>query len=196
VDGVRTLGVDNLLWRREEDEPERLSGELCNQLWRFRRAADELALTRDRAKIFHWQREVRRDAHDALEQHFKTKVGQGDAHALGLNPAKGFEVHTTRFALRVGPDGQLLSQAIVALLQEDHTRPLGNANFESGATVIADLAAQKVRYVIRKSAGSKQRFEQQRDYALAVERESGGSTYFRAGTDEPFAALHDPKGGF
>jgi hypothetical protein len=160
----------------------------------LRNAATAHAFARDRARIFEWQRAVRRDVHKALEDHFKKPVGPADADVLGLDPAREFEVHTARFAMRVGPDGQLLSQAILGLLQttpKDDERPAGEIPIEGGCTVIADLGTRRFRYIIRKNARSESRRDAQRAYAAI---RGGGSAYWGAG-DEPFAALHGAAGG-
>jgi hypothetical protein len=198
VEEVRTVGVESLLWRRECDEAERLSPEFCSRLWEFRKDADAHTFATDRETIFHLQREARRNIHDAIADHFeKTKMSPSDARILGLDPSYGFEVHTARFATRVGPDGQLLTQAIMMLLQEDRKRTLGGLNFEGGCAIIADLTSQAVRYIIRKSIRSKSRFAQQKEFALAACRRGDSHPYFRADgkNDEPFAALH-AHGGF
>jgi hypothetical protein len=194
VDEVRNVSVESLLWRREQDEPQRLSSKFCDELWAFRDEADAHALTRDREKIFHLERAVRAQIHDALKTHFKnTTEGAADATILGLDGAKGFEVHAARFATRVGPDGQLLTQAIITLLQEDHDRQVFAENFEGGCTIIADLSTQTVRYIIRKSIISQTRFDRQKEFTLAGGRFGDRMAYFRV--DEPFAALHI-KGGY
>lgn len=196
VEEIRTVSSESLLWRREKDEPQRLSREFCDKLWQFRLKADAHAFITDREKLFHLQRSVRGIIHRSLAEHFKTKLGPADACILGLDPTYGFEVHTARFASRVGPDGQLLTQAIIVLLQEDRKRKLGEDDFEGGCTIIADLSTQTVRYIIRKSITSNSRFDRQKEFALAIDREGDRQAYFRAGgKDEPFAALH-AKGGF
>jgi hypothetical protein len=196
VSDVRTLGVESLLWRRDSNELERLSDDLSNRLWQFRDAATALAFTRERKKIFDWQRLVRRDVHKALLEHFATHPqGASDARVLGLDPARDFEVHSARFAMRVGPDGQLLSQAIVGLLQADKDRLIDGVPFEGGSTVIADLAAKQIRYIIRKNVASAERFAQQRDYAASLAMRGGECAYFQPDTAEPFAALHQPRSG-
>ncbi len=199
VDEVRTVSVESLLWRREKDESQRLSSEFCDRLLEFRAQADLYAFTTDREIIFHRQRVVRGKVHDSIKNHFKSaKTGPNDACILGLDPGNGFEVHTARFATRVGPDGQVLTHMIIVLLQEDRKRPLDDvSNFEGGCTIIADLSSQTIRYIIRKSIDSDSRFERQKDFSLALTREGDSQAYFRADgkKDEPFAALH-AKGGF
>jgi Subtilase family len=198
VDEVRTISVESLLWRRESDEPQRLSRHFCERLWEFRTSAYKHAFTADRKTIFHLQRAVRSRIHKSIADHFQSGAsGSDDARTLGLDCSHGFEVHAARFAARVGPDGQLLSQMIITLLQEEHRHRLPDGNFEGGCTVVADLSTQTVRYIIRKSFTSQSRFERQRQFALAADRSGDRLTYFRAGgqKDEPFAALH-AKGGF
>ena len=40
-----------------------------------------------------------------------------DAEYMGLDPEKKFEVHTARFALRTKPDGGVVPQLLVTVLQ-------------------------------------------------------------------------------
>lgn len=198
VDEVRTVSVESLLWRSERDEPERLSRHFRERLWEFRNSAYAHAFTADRKTIFQLQRSVRRKIHESIADHFQSgESGREDAGILGLKRSHGFEVHAARFAARVGPDGQLLSQLILTLLQEDHRNRLPDGNFEGGCTIVADLSTQAVRYIIRKSFTSQSRSDRQKQFALAADRSGDRLTYFRSGgeKDEPFAALH-AKGGF
>ncbi len=114
---------------------------------------------------------------------------------LGLSPSLSFEVHSVRFAIRVGPDGQMLSQAIISVLQDDAQRSVGEIPFEGGCTIIADLSNRQVKYIIRKNVTSETRLDQQRTYARQAAMRGERSAYFRGDAKEPFAALHLAKGG-
>jgi hypothetical protein len=189
VPDVRTLSVESLLWRPARDEQRQLSTELLDQLRGLRDAASAHAFNTDRRKIFHWQREVRRDVHRRLKSRFQQKGGELDAEILGLapDPQQSFEVHAVQFAMRTGPDGQLTSQVILRLLQE-HAKEAGGTAFEGGSTVIADLATAQVRYIIRKNVCSEPRQQRQEEAAALAAAAVQNSIYFHF--REPFAGLH------
>jgi hypothetical protein len=142
---------------------------------------------------------MRRDLHDWLKPHLATHPeGRTDAAFLGIDPdpRRGFEVHTARFALRPGPDGDIDAQLLGGILQ-DMTIP-GDPNvpgsqamtFQGGSTIIGDLRRLKFRYCVRKNVASVTRQAQQRAFA-ATSLESPKTTYFgTAETLEPFAAMH------
>jgi hypothetical protein len=143
---------------------------------------------------------MRRDIHQWLRGHFQSdpKGGQ-DAAYLGIDPAHPFEVRSARFAYRTSPDGGMIPQLLVNLLQEqmapvDPSFPAGEQMpFQGGCTIIGDLRRAKVRYCIRKSFNSQSRLEYQQQFAQEF-RASARSTYFGPssglGAVEPFAALH------
>ena len=77
---------------------------------------------------------------------------------MGLDPDKKFEVHTARFALRTKPDGGVVPQLLVTVLQAaevpaDDSDPDGpKMIFEGGSSIVADLQRKVVKYCIRKKA--------------------------------------------
>ena len=111
-----------------------------------------------------------------------------------------FEVHSLNVAQRVGPDGDLLNQLIVAITQQctlplDPARPDGPTfTFRSGCNLILDLDDFTLRCQVLKPIWDDERQRRQREF---VQQSSGGSlraAYFtplRSGaTFEPFALLH------
>ena len=118
---------------------------------------------------------------------------------LGLKPRKSFEVHTARIAIRSSPDGGVVPQLLIGILQRERKPGLelpggavGNPLwFEGGCTIIADLRRREVKYCIRKGIASDQRLLRQQRFALESAH-TLRATYF--GTDgrvaEPFAAIH------
>ena len=68
-----------------------------------------------------------------------------DAAYLGLDPGTGFEVRTARLAFRTSPDGGMLPQLIVSILQRRAIEGAGNPMFEGGCTVIADLRNRRIK---------------------------------------------------
>ena len=201
---LRTLSPDSLLWRTPEGDELRPSQALQDGLQRVRHYASEFLFaqaddgsTEPREKVFHLHRATRRDLHDWLKEHFATHAeGRSDAAFLGINAARGFEVHTARFALRPGPDGDIDAQLLVGILQETTIPADPNVpgsqpmSFEGGSTIIGDLRRLKIRYCVRKNVGSATRQARQQAF-MATGLESPRTTYFGAAeTLEPFAAMH------
>jgi hypothetical protein len=211
--GVPTLSVSALLWRRPGEELLEPSSYLLNHLGLLRELTWEYLYTTDRERIFQAQRQLRKDLHGWLAEHFRGHAdGANDAAFLGLDPAKRFEVHSMRIAYRPHPLFGATPQLILGLLQDmdlpvDANDPDGpQMSFEGGCTVLADLRERAVRCCIRKSLTSPERRERQQAFALR-EFDSQRATYqnFRAlatrdeaakfaelglQTNEPFAALH------
>lgn len=200
---LRTLSPDSLVWRTPDGDDVRPSAALEEGLQRLRRYASEFLFAQGsdgsrepRGQVFHLQRAMRRDLHQWLEEHFAThRDGKNDAAFLGIDPAYPFEVHTARFALRHGPDGDIDAQLLVGILQAtempaDPAMPGSPHMFEGGSTIIGDLRELKIRYCVRKNVASRTRQARQQAFAAMV-LESPRTTYFgRADVAEPFAAMH------
>lgn len=202
---LRTLSADSLLWRTPESEQTRPSEVLEGALQRLHPYASSFLFaeqhgeTQPREKVFHLQRQLRRDLHEWLEEHFATHPeGRKDAKFFGIDPDRGFEVHTARFALRHGPDGDVDPQLLLGLLQEieipiDPTMPGLKMRFEGGSTIVGDLRRLKIRYCVRKNIKSATRQKRHQEFA-AHNLNSPRATYFglrKSGEEpEPFAGLH------
>ncbi|MEO5988813.1 MAG: S8 family serine peptidase [Candidatus Eisenbacteria bacterium] len=212
---VRTLSVESLLWRTPENDGMQPSEALQSYLGGLRGRAGEFLFAESlggagvaRQDLFLLQRSMRREVHGWLKQHFaESPDGAGDAAFLGLEPDSdasddrigGLEVHAVRFATRVGPDGDVVPQVLVTLLQQrriavDPAQPNGaTMPFEGGCTVVVDLRRQRIRYAIRKNLSSSVRMGRQQSFA-STEGGSLRATYLgeapgqRVG--EPFARLH------
>jgi hypothetical protein len=218
---VRALSEESLAWRGPDRAPSpALLGVLTKAAARARDHLDE----RDRHRLFDAARELRQTLHGALcDVLTKGDRGREDAALLGLELGEGdrFEVHAARFADRVGPDGQHAVEMVIELLQRK-LKPVDPAvaggeqvPFEGGATVVVRLGADQrpgersgdaqekkgerrqevtLRYVIRKSVGSRTRLERQLAYAAAAAASSPFGTYFGEQTAyadaEPFSLLH------
>lgn len=203
--GVRTLSVESLLWRAPEHEALQPSEALQSQFGRLRAMAGEYLFAESlagagelRRDLFLLQAAMRRELHGWLQRHFaEAPESARDAAFLGLErdldandgPVGSFEVHTVRIATRVGPDGDVLPQALVTLLQRrsvavNPEEPQGATMlFEGGCTVVVDLRLLRIRYAIRKNLGSTAR--RSRQLRATYLGEAPGQ---RAG--EPFARLH------
>jgi hypothetical protein len=201
---VRTMSVDSLIWRTPENddktytgqlEPlfELLSGEVLNYVF-----AQSHGDVTERQTLFDLQRMARIKIHKWLDDYFKNG-GHADAEYMGLDPSKTFEVHASRFALRIKPDGGVVPQLLVTVLQSDtvsadSSDPNGPPMiFEGGSSIVADLRRRVVKYCIRKNLKSKNRLAQQQGFCLA-QMTNARSTYVNTNPDhaerEPFALLH------
>lgn len=201
---VRTLSVENLVWRSPEKDDCRPSPQLVKIVEQLRDYAHRQLYARDRETIFHQAREMRRTLHGWLETHFGSGPdGLQDGLFLGLDvPRHKFEVHSAHFCTRVGPDGDLLLQAIVQITQEREipTDRAGRAGkrrrmrFEGGCTLVADLREPRIAYCVRKPIGSTTRRERQREFQERFAQASLRATYFGGAefgdAREPFALLH------
>ncbi len=205
---VRTLSEESLIWRSPENDIMRPSAALQSGLARLRVNAQDVLYVESetgametRERIFHLERNMRRELHNWLKEHFTgSPEGPNDAAFLGLQPALPFEVRSARFAFRSRPDGGFVPQLIVGLLQEksasvDPGNPGGETMaFQGGSTIVADLGCLAIRYCIRKSVGSSSRLARQQSFHLA-RQESVHATYFNESAanqwkDEPLALLH------
>ena len=201
---VRTMSVDSLIWRTPENDEKSYSGQLeplfkllSGEVLQYVFAQSHGDIT-ERRTLFDLQRMVRKKIHNWLDNYFQ-KGGRADAEYMGLDPNKKFEVHTSRFALRAKPDGGVVPQLLVTVLQADNvpadgTDPNGPSMiFEGGSSIVADLRKRTVKYCIRKNLKSKNRLAQQQGFCMA-QITSARSTYVNNNPDnperEPLALLH------
>ncbi len=201
---VRTMSVDSLIWRTPENDEKVYSGkleplfqQLSGEVLRYVFAESHGDIT-ERRTLFDLQRQVRRKIHNWLDAYFQ-RGGQADAEYMGLDPKKKFEVHAARFALRSKPDGGVVPQLLVTVLQADEVQADGGDPngpkmiFEGGSSIVADLRRRVIKYCIRKNLKSKSRLAQQQGFAMA-QLTSARSTYVNTDPNnperEPFALLH------
>jgi hypothetical protein len=201
---VRTMSVDSLIWRTPENDEKTYSGQLeplfkllSGEVLQYVFAQSHGDVT-ERRTLFDLQRMVRKKIHNWLDNYFR-KGGRADAEYMGLDPNKKFEVHAARFALRTKPDGGVVPQLLVTVLQADNVpADSGDPNgppmiFEGGSSIVADLRRRVVKYCIRKNLKSKNRLAQQQGFCMA-QITNARSTYVNTNPDnperEPFALLH------
>ena len=140
-----------------------------------------------------------------------------DRTLAGLGMAKGrprFEVHSIRPAQRVGPDGDLLTEVVIAITQSrkvprdpdatpsddwyvsesdlDGEVEIPSFTFRGGCTLILDLEKQALRYAVIKRIDSVNRLRRQQQYKRTGQLPGLRATYFGDPLrgDEPFAFLH------
>jgi hypothetical protein len=120
---LRTLSVESLRWRSPLEDELRPSPQLLSGLEKVRAWSRENEHTSSRETQFQVSRAMRAAMHEWLARHFEQgTAGEADARFLGLSPGRDgtyeFEVHALRVANRVGPDGDLLRQMVLEILQE------------------------------------------------------------------------------
>lgn len=196
---VRTLSAETLLWRDLQQDGMRPSQDLESALVELRGFANEQIYTESRESIFHSERAMRMAIHSWLKRHFKSgRNGRQDAAYLGLEGNCSFEVRSARIAFRTSPDGGMIPQLLVSILQRKEvprrpSDPDGETMmFEGGCSLIADLRSCRVRYCIRKDTNSINRLARQQ--AFAVSAGTRRAVYFGPrdpdACGEPFAAIH------
>ncbi len=196
---VRTLSVESLLWRGPANDERRPSEKFQKDLIQLRNYAHENIYSDSREATFKLERKMRSAIHVGLKKHFRTHAdGASDANYLGIDPSQSFEVRSARFANRTSPDGGMVPQLILVVLQavdvpRDANDPDGpRMKFEGGATLVADLRKCRIRYCIRKNTRSTDRLARQQRFT-SDERASARGVYFSdsvAQKQEPFAAIH------
>jgi hypothetical protein len=205
---VRALSVDSLRWPgvgRSQGFVEPLAA-------RLRDFADEFRYLADRRRIFDRTEHIGAELHkrilavnDRERQAFGDAAGLAFAPGLpGLRPGSGgvpsFQVHSLRPARRVGPDGDMLNQLILSIIQTRDVpldpargRAGGTMKFRGGSTLILDLDTLRLRYAVRKDIADDERLARERAHRRGVlEEGSPRATYFAdvQGVAEPFALLH------
>jgi hypothetical protein len=103
----------------------------------------------------------------------------------------GIEVHSVRPSRRVGPDGQLLSQAVVEITQGYYPKDSPSEVYRAGVTLVIDLPKQAVVYLVRKRADLPERVSEQQQFratrlAQAMDHYAG----LALAQAEPFQFLH------
>ena len=183
---VRTLSAETLRWTGWMEDENQPSVRLLEGIREFRERLPHQIDGGSREQIFQATRDMRKILHGWLIEHFANGAHPEDAFFLGIDPTRRFEVHFLRVANRVRPDGNLLRQLMIGILQEavvplDPADPAGPTMVvEGGCTIIANLQTLTIDYCIRKNAKN-------------IRGAPGPhSTYFgdAASDSEPVARLH------
>lgn len=215
---VRTLSEDALRWQGPTIACGDVPG-ICDLL---RRQLDATRYVRDRREAFAAQDRMQR----ALKAHLQRRLADGDTFArvsrLVLDPRDPraaalsglerrrdgrpeIEVPVVRPARRVGPDGDVLNQAVVQIVQTRHLDPPGDEDlpegwgaprrpFRGGCTLIFDLDERALVYAVTKRVDGPARWARHEAYVTRGAETTLRATYFGPGLGrEPFALLHaDP----
>ena len=218
---VRSLSVDSLLWSPPEVDTILHPGAF------FREARlDGWRLRGDRYASFVQVAQFRKRFHGWLLRHLRQ--GRDAFLGLSLDPdaprgirrnAKGpvFEVHSIRPCQRIGPDGQVLRDAVVEIVQkrlgffdeaeqrrvdedehiaadpELYRRAKARSDFEfrGGCTLIIDPDSGDIRYCITKSIVGEGRLAREREFRQGPFGDKVGGVYLADDrTGNPFAFLH------
>ena len=126
------------------------------------------------------------------------KALQFSVELEGLEMRDGFarfEIHSVRPAQRVGPDGDAINHAVVAITQKRRDAVRDGIPFRAGATLIFNLDSGRLQYAIAKGIDDEARLRRQREFAGATRDGSLRATYFGSVRDaaEPLAMLHRPS---
>jgi hypothetical protein len=218
--GVRSLSVENLLWREPAG-----GFHLEGQQFQLARNLSVLAgaPTNDREELFRRMREDGALVHEAL---LSGAFPPGFDRALGLalgpdapptirrgpDGRPRFEVHSVRPALRVGPDGQSQADLLIEITQRRRgyldekaqeeaeapgaaaDPPPGQFVFRGGCTLLIDMKTGRVRYAVVKDVLAGSRIGRQRQYLADIAGDRALELTYLESSDgqagEPFAVLH------
>lgn len=198
-DTPRTLSVDTLRWqgldqaRFTKKAWTAIEAQYAVIIQQLKEYADACLYLEDREELFHVTRDQRRSLHEQLKVAFKAVPDF--AAELGLDPAKRFEVHELRRAMRVSPDGRYIPQVVVALTQSTQVRESrADATprhlFRGGSTLLVDLSIPQVKYRIVKNIESKDRQARTAAFVRESTADPLRALFFAPDRAEPFAALH------
>ncbi len=198
---LRALSEDTLLWRPPDLAFETYFSRAQRVLRDFAvdmveldpgPGRDSIPKANARRRVFERTRWARADLHEALDQSFREMPeAERDIvmRSLGLKLVNGqprFQVHTLFLADRVGPQGRVLRQFVISLLQKH--RYADGIELQSGSTILVERGNYGVRYVIRKGAENEERLKRNHDFA--AQSRAAQSTYFQEKDAHQFAALH------
>ena len=195
---LRTLSVENLVWRRPDRDEIQPSPALLGIFTGLRQTAYKQFYNRSRQEVCEQSGNSCDQLATDIEQllHGSDTAAQ-DAAFLGLEtPGAPIEAQSVRFASRTSPDGGLLLQAIVQIIQKSSaaSEQAPAASFEGGCTLILNLQTEEIAYCVRKPVTSSTRRVRQDEFASAMNRSGLRATYSDAPrfdeSREPFALLH------
>jgi subtilisin family serine protease len=204
---IRRLAEDSLLW-----EPPPMDPELASKFSEILPMLDQSwGLAIDRAKAFELSQKnagtlqkwltdpndpTRRLLRQILgfEEPAKSWTGMiGDQSYSG--EIRPIEVHSVRVCRRTGPDGSVKSTLVIELTQTFRADP-NQGRYRGGCTLLFDLNAARLDYVVRKRLFSPWSFKNQGKVQLAAMAAAmdGGQVYYAPddplGRGKTFAMMH------
>ncbi len=198
ADTLRTLSVETLRWKGIEMGTDGAMSEaiakqydaVVNDLRRYAEACFYLS---DRKALF----DVTAAHRKRLRKHLRAafKAHPDFAVQMGLDPARTFEVHELRRAMRVSPDGRHVPQVVVGVTQSETVGPdrvtgAPAFGFHGGATLIVDLTVPEVKYCVYKKVNSATRRARTALFVTETHADPLRRLFFAPDRAEPFAALH------
>lgn len=200
-----TFGQETLLWLRPESEEIQELFQGCNeQLTELATKTSKAdpgpgehltPLPGARETLFKLSRLTRIKLHQQLVARIvglNAPKREKVARMLGLDLSGtklSFEIHTVSVAERHGPDGRVISQFVITLVQ---ARNEGDVQLWSGATLLLNRGDLRVRYIIRKSAHSERR--RQEGLKFASQQLAMDNPYFAVSPQQRFALIHAAGG--
>jgi len=202
-----TFGEETLLWLRPEtDAVDKLFHATGAELERLATQAvrldpgpghDAVPRRNVRKGLFNLSRKIRQNLHGKMKDYIMdlpSKDRDSLARGIGLDLSgeqPGFEVHTVALASRQGPDGRMIEQFVVTLVQrKSMTPPDGGEKIDvwSGSTVLLERSTRSVRYIVRKNANKPERLEGA--VSFAMDQRTAGNPYFDVPANQRFALIH------
>lgn len=207
-ENLPTFGEETLLWRGpESDSVEKLFQHVRKELERLdglihldggpgQRAVPYPGV---REQSFGLIRKTRRDLHDKMIAYIlRLPADQrgllGKEIGLDLSGTRpSFEVHTIALAERQGPDGRMIQQFVVTLVQTHSRQTEGSEIVEllSGSTILLQRSDHSVRYIIHKRPTEKRL---DKNIAFAAAQMANENPYFRVSPNQRFALIHESGG--
>lgn len=213
---VRTLSEGSLRWvapdalTRDAAEAASVEAAIDALASHLRDLTGEARYAKNRRELFNVLRGWRQKIHDKILRHWEDVPGlesltglkfEVNAKLSGLRldreKVPRFQVAALAAIERVGPDGDVINQVLLSLIQ---TRDLKDSDgnpmkFRGGCTLLIDLDTRRVRYAIRKpifGPSAERRLARQRAYLAGIGEASLAAAYFGADAEvaEPFAMLH------
>jgi len=191
---LRTLSVDTLRWQGLDTSsiPQAVQKQYYEIVQGLKRYADACLYMKNRQQLFRetWKRRLK--LHTQIARTFE--VVPAFAEELGLDASRSFEVHELRRAGRATPDGNQVTQLIVALTQSEEVvkdnEDTPTFTFRGGSTLVIDLTVPEVKYRIVKNMDSESRRARTEAFVREVAADPVRSLFLAPNRREPFAALH------
>ena len=197
---VRSLSIDSLRWQEATNQS--FQPLLLPMVQELSGIIQEWNLTNKREEVYNVVRCHRGKLQEWLDKWLKGPAQELQV-VLGLDLRNDatFEVHSLRPVRRVGPDGQLLVDLVIEIMQQKagyddptiqeevdtgskNPAPPRDFTFRGGCSLLVDLVTSKVRYCIVKRISNAKRLSDQRNFRKLYPQ------YSKSGLAEPFEFLH------